>query len=300
MTPYAGDRMATSQAERTRALMLLALCGVFWSSAGVLIKFVSWHPLAIWSVRCAISGAALYAITRPSLRGLTRAEWGVAVTHAATTGLFIAANKLTTPANAILIQYSAPVWVAMFGAWMLNERARRADWLTIVVVLSGIALFFLDQLEFSHMLGNGIALLAGMVFALNTMLLRLISARAVVAPAARRNPLRAVVVGNMLGAVIGAPFCFMHAAPDATGWLALLGLGLVQQTAAYLCYGWAIRRVTALEGLLVPIVEPILSPIWVMAIFGQRPSHWALLGGVIVVGAVTARAVLSLRRPAVE
>lgn len=292
--------MLISRAERSRALLLLALCGGFWSTGGVLIKFVSWHPLAIWSVRCAISGLALYAITRPSLRGLSRAEWGVAVTHAATTGLFIAANKLTTPANAILIQYSAPVWVALLGAWILNERATRADWITIAVVLSGITLFFVDQLEFAHMIGNAIALLAGVAFALNIMLMRLISTRSVAAPAGRRNPLRAIIIGNVLGAVIGAPFCFLHAAPDATGWLALLALGLVQQTAAYLCYGWAICRVTALEGLLVPIVEPILSPVWVMLFFGLRPSPWALVGGIVVVGAVTVRAVLSLRRPEVS
>src|SRR5687768_16109520 len=127
---------------------MLALCGLFWSTAGVLIKLVDWHPGAIWSARCAIAAALLYAIRRPSLRGIHRSEWYAAAALAATTGLFIVANKLTTAANAILIQYSAPVWVALLGQWFLGERASRLDWLTIVAVLGGITLFFLDQLTF--------------------------------------------------------------------------------------------------------------------------------------------------------
>src|SRR5258705_3154722 len=146
---------------RRRALVLLALCGALWSSAGVLIKLIDWPPGAIWSARCAIAAATLYAFGRPSLSGIAPAEWGAAVAFAATTGLFIAANKLTTPANAILIQYSAPVWVALLGPWFVGERVTRLDWLAIAVVLCGIALFFLEDLTFDHALGNVVALAAG-------------------------------------------------------------------------------------------------------------------------------------------
>src|ERR1043165_3635351 len=114
-----------------RALLMLIACGVLWSTGGVLIKLVAWHPLAIWSVRSAIAATALYAVRRPSLRRITGAEWGGAAALAATTGGFIVANKLTTAANAILIQYSAPVWVALLGAWLLGERATRLDWLAL-------------------------------------------------------------------------------------------------------------------------------------------------------------------------
>ena len=120
------------------------------SSAGVLIKLVDWPPGAIWSARCAIAAAVLYGVRRPSLAIIARAEWAAAAALAATTGLFIAANKLTTPANAILIQYSAPVWVALLGPWFLGERVTRLDWLAIAVVLCGIALFFLEDLTFDH------------------------------------------------------------------------------------------------------------------------------------------------------
>jgi drug/metabolite transporter (DMT)-like permease len=276
-----------------RALILLALCGAFWSLGGVLIKYVDWHPLAIWSARCAITSAALYAVRRPSLRRITRDEWGAAFALAATTGLFILSNKLTTAANAILIQYSAPVWVALLGTWILGERATRLDWLTIVLVLGGIALFFFEQLTLDHVAGNLVALAAGVAFAFSALLLRKVAlTHTKDAPV---DPLRPMFLGNVLGAVIGAPFVLLYPAPDLTGWGALVALGVVQQAAAYLCYATAIRNATALEAMLLPVIEPILSPIWVALAFGERPGVWALAGGTIVVGAVTLRAVVTSR-----
>lgn len=279
----------TTPAEHRRAFGLLILCGLCWSSGGVLIKLVDWHPLAIWSARSAIAAAALWLVRRPTLRGITRAEWGAAVALAATTGLFILSNKLTTAANAILIQYSAPVWIALLGAWFLGERATRLDWITIFLVLGGITLFFFEQLTFDHVAGNLVALAAGVAFAFSAMSLRKVAL-------ANVDPLRPLLLGNLLGAVVGAPFMALHAPPDATGWLALLALGIGQQAVAYLCYAWAIRHATALEAMLIPVIEPILSPLWVAIAIGERPGSWAFVGGLIVVGAVTLRGVLDSRR----
>ena len=284
----------THGAAHRRAIGLLVVCGLLWSTGGLLIKFVDWHPLAIWSTRSAIAAAVLWLVRRPSLRGISRAEWGAAVALAATTGLFIVSNKLTTAANAILIQYSAPVWIALLGAWFLGERATRLDWVTIFLVLGGITLFFLEQITLDHVAGNLVALGAGVAFAFSAMTLRRAALSSTVA--APVDPLRAMFLGNLLGAVIGAPFVLMHAPPDTHGWLALLGLGIVQQAAAYLCYAWAIRHATALEAMLIPVIEPILSPLWVALAFGERPGSWALVGGAIVVGAVVMRGVLAPAR----
>jgi drug/metabolite transporter (DMT)-like permease len=286
---------STSAAQHQRAILLLAVCGLFWSTGGVLIKLVDWHPGAIWATRSAIAAALLWAVRRPSLRGIRGAEWGAAITLAMTTGLFILANKLTTAANAILIQYSAPAWIALFATWFLGERATRLDWLTIGVVIAGITVFFFEQLTFDHLAGNLVALAAGVAFAFSAMTLRKVAVSGTAA--APVDPLRPLLLGNLLAAVAGAPFVVLDSAPDATGWAALAGLGVVQQGAAYLLYAWAIRHATALEAMLIPIIEPILSPIWVALAIGERPGGWALLGGAIVIGAVTARAVLTRRRP---
>ncbi len=287
------DVVTASRSAHRQALLLLALCGLFWSTGGVLIKAVDWHPGAIWAVRSAIAAALLYAVRRPSLRGISPGEWGAAVALAATTGLFILANKLTTAANAILIQYSAPVWIALLGQWFLRERATRLDWVTIALVLGGIVLFFFEQLTVDHVAGNLVALGAGVAFAFSAMTLRKVALSGTAA--APVDPLRPLLLGNLLGAAIGAPFVALHAPPDATGWGALVALGLVQQGAAYLCYAWAIRHATALEAMLIPIIEPIASPVWVAIVFGELPGVWAVIGGTIVVGAVAARAVLGRR-----
>jgi drug/metabolite transporter (DMT)-like permease len=281
--------------DHQRALVLLALCGILWSTAGVLIKLVDWNAAAIWSARSAISATALWAIRRPSFARISATEWRAACALAATTGLFTLANKLTTAANAILIQYSAPIWVALLGAWLLGERASRLDWLTIGAVLGGITLFFFEQLTFDHVAGNLVALAAGMAFAFNAMLFR----RVAITPAGSgpSDPLRPMLLGNLIGAALGAPFMLASSPPDLTGWGALLALGLFQQAAAYLAYAWAIRHATALEAMLIPVIEPILSPVWVAIAFGERPGPWALVGGVIVVGAVTARALMGRGGP---
>lgn len=284
---------APDRKEHRRALALLALCGLLWSTAGALIKLVAWHPGAIWSARCAIAAALLYAIRRPAMRGIAPAEWSAAAALAATTGLFILANKLTTPANAILIQYSAPVWVALFGPWAVGERVTRLDGVAIAVVLGGIALFFLDQLTFDHALGNVVAFGAGVAFACGALAMRRVAL--IETPAGPIDPLRPLVLGNLLGAVIGAPFWLVAQSPGVVGWSALLALGVFQQAAAYFCYAAAIRHARAIDVVLVPVIEPILSPLWVALAFGEWPSHWALLGGAIVVGAVTARGVLGPR-----
>ena len=292
-----GSRAVPSQPgahDHRRALLLLALCGLLWSTAGLLLKLVDWNVLAIWSARSAIAAAGLWAVRRPSFARISPAEWRAACSLAATTALFILSNKLTTAANAILIQYSAPIWVALLGSWLLGERASRIDWLTIVAVLGGVTLFFFEQLTFDHVAGNLVALAAGVAFAINTISFRKVA----ITPGATGplDPLRPLLLGNLIGAALGAPFLLASPPPGATGWAALAALGLIQQAAAYLCYAWAIRRATALEAILVPVIEPILSPVWVAIAFGERPGPWAILGGAIVVGAVTARAVLGSRR----
>lgn len=270
---------------------MLVLCGLFWSSAGVLIKVVDEHPIAIWSMRCAICALTLGIWGRPNLRGIQRVEWAAACALATTTGLFVVANKLTTAANAILIQYSAPVWIALLGAWFLGERATRVDWLTIVAVVGGIALFFFEKLTLDGAVGNGVALAAGVSYAFQAMLLRKVATSG-------GSALRAMFLGNLLGAVIGAPMIVTTFRPDGAELSAIVALGVVQQGFAYIAYAAAAKHATALEAMLIPVIEPILSPLWVALVVGELPGPWALVGGAIVIGAVTARGVWGARATA--
>jgi len=274
-----------------RSLALLLAAALCWSLGGVLLKSVDWPPLAVAGGRAVVAAVFLLAVRGRTLRFTGSAlQLGTAVAYAACTVLFAAANKLTTAANAILLQYTAPVWVALFGAWFLGERTTRADWLTIAAVFGGMAIFLYDGLRLHDLAGILVSLASGACFSAMILLLR---------KQKDGSPIESVILGNVLGFLVGLPsMCSAGALPSAHGLAALLVLGVVQLGLAYLFYVRAIRHVTALEGVLIPVIEPILNPIWVMLVLGERPSALALTGGAIVIGAVTLRAAAAVRRPA--
>jgi drug/metabolite transporter (DMT)-like permease len=262
---------------------MAALC---WSLGGLLIKSVTWPPLAVAGGRGLIAGVFLLLTNRGLRFHFSRDQVIGAIGYAACTVTFCTATKLTTAANAILLQYTAPVWVALFGAWFLGERATRADWITIAVVLLGMGLFFADSLELTHFLGNLIAVISGVCFAGMTMALR---------RQKDTSAAESIILGNFIAFAIGAWWIF-HAPPlTPAGWGSLLTLGVVQLGVSYWLYARAIKHVTALEAVLIPVIEPILNPVWVLLTLGERPTLLALLGGVIVLAAVTVRAALSVR-----
>ena len=271
----------------TKSVGLLLLTALCWSLAGVLFKFVHWPPLAAASGRSLIAAFFLLAVRGRALRFTwSSLQLGTALAYAGCTILFAVANKLTTAANAILLQYTAPVWIALFGAWLLGERATRADWLTIVAVFLGMGIFLYDGLQLNDLAGIGVAILSGVFFAAMVMLLR---------KQKDGSPLESVILGNLLGFLIGVPALWSAPALPRESLMALLVLGTIQLGLPYLFYSRAIKHVSALEGALIPVIEPILNPIWVLLFVGEKPSPLSLLGGVMVVGAVTWRAVASVR-----
>ncbi len=254
----------------------------------MLIKEVAtvWSGLAIAGARGAIAALFLIATSRGLKFNFSRVQIVGAVGYAACTITFCMATTMTTAANAILLQYTAPVWVALFGAWFLGERATRADWLTIAVALAGMALFFKDSLQVGHLAGDLLAVLSGVFFAGMTFALR---------RQKDGSPVESIILGNGLAFLVGLPAIATAPALPAMGWAALVALGVVQLGMSYWLYVRAIKHVTALEAVLIPVIEPILNPVWVFFAQGERPTRNALIGGAIVMTAVTLRAIASIR-----
>lgn len=252
----------------------------------MLIKAVPWSPLAVAGGRGLIAALFLIATNRGLNFHFSRVQLLGAVGYAACTITFCAATKLTTAANAILLQYTAPVWIALFGAWFLGERATKADWITIALVLGGMTLFFADGLELANVLGNSLAVISGLSFAGMTMALR---------KQKDGSAIESIIMGNLIAFIVGLPWILEAPALNASGWLALTLLGVVQLGVSYWLYARAIRHVTALEAVLIPVIEPILNPVWVLIAMGEKPGRFALIGGAIVLTAVTVRAVTSVR-----
>jgi len=274
--------------EKRKAVLALLGAGIAWSTGGVLVKAVQWNPMAITSVRSLIAAALmLVVIKRPKFQW-SLALVGGAVTYAATVTLYIAAVKLTTAANAILLQYTAPVWIAFFGISFLKEKPRAINVACIAISLGGMLLFFRvtpdnqpdHQLMMQAMLGNVLAALSGVTIAWQMLFLRKQKDAA---------PLESVFLGNVLAGLICLPWVTKGPMPDATGWLMIVTLGLFQLGFAYILYCYGTKHVTAIEAILLSTLEPILNPIWVALLIGEIPSGWALVGGVLVLSAATGR-----------
>jgi drug/metabolite transporter (DMT)-like permease len=272
--------------ERRTAVVSLILAALCWSIGGVLIKGVAWHPMAIAGVRSFIAaGVILLAFGRP------RFTWsfpqiGGALAYAATSILFVTSTKLTTAANAILLQYTAPTFAALFGIRYLGEHPRRSDWIALGVVMGGMILFFLDRLSFAGFWGNISALASGITFAWMALFMR---------KQKDASPVESVLLGNLLTGLAGIPF-MTGDLPDAAGWLRLIVLGVVQLGLAYVFFTRAIRSVTALEALLIPTLEPVLNPVWTMIFIGEVPGGMSLCGGAIIIGAVLGRGIVPMLR----
>jgi drug/metabolite transporter (DMT)-like permease len=269
------------------AVFLMLATAVLWSLGGLLIKLVNCHPLAISGFRSLIACVfLLILIGRPHFTWSFQQIAG-AVSFSVTVIVFVLATKLTTAANAILLQYAAPIYVSMLGIWLLKEKIRLLDIAAIVLVLAGLILFFLDQISGSGFLGNLFGLISGISFACFFVFTRM----------DRTGPvLETILLGNMITALIGVPF-ISAGFPDATGLGALLLLGIVQLGIPYVLYSIAIRRVTALAAILTCSVEPVLNPLWVLLVMGEKPGPWALIGGLIVLISITARNVITAMAP---
>ncbi|HWR03675.1 MAG TPA: DMT family transporter [Humidesulfovibrio sp.] len=275
--------------ERARASLLLAATALIWSSGGLAIKLVDLPPMAITGVRSALSALTLALLFRKSLCfTLSPARVCAALSYAALLVSNVAATKMTTAANAILLAYTAPVYVALLAPRLLGEKTRPADWLFIGVALSGMVLFFFDQLSPEGLWGNIVAVGSGLCYAAFTLSMR---------AQKDASPVESVLLGHVLTACVGLPF-LLGTQPSAEGWAGLLYLGVIQQGFSLALYVWSIKRLGALEAILIMTLEPILNPVWVALGVGELPGFWSLLGGLVVLLAVTLRGVLQARAPA--
>ena len=265
--------------KRTRAIIYLIITAVLWSLGGVLIKSVKWNPIAIAGARSAISSLLIIAYIRKPRFTWSFDQILAAIFYAGTVILFVSANKLTTAANAILLQYGAPIYVAILGSVILKEKTTLADWITIAVVIFGMFLFFLDELQPGNLFGNIVAILSGIAFALYIIFMR---------KQKDESPIESTLLGNILTAIIGLPF-MLNSSPTGSSWIGIILLGTVQLGLSYILYSIAIKEVTALEAILIPIIEPILNPIWVFLVMGETPGRWAFIGGSIILISVILR-----------
>jgi drug/metabolite transporter, DME family len=277
----------TEAGAHRRGVLLVLGAALIWSTGGVAIKAVSDSALKVAFYRSAFAAAALLIILRPRPRRLTPAFAAGLVSYAACLTTFVVATKWTTAANAIFLQYSGVVWVLLLSPLVVGEPLHLRDIAAVVAAFGGMALFFVGKLHAGGA-GDAIALLSGVFFA--GLVLSLRRERHAGAEAA-------VTYGNVLAAAGLLPFVAGDLALTPRSLLILGFLGVVQIGVSYVLFVRGLESVPATQASLIGMAEPVLNPIWVFLILGEKPSPFALLGGAVVLGAIGWR---TLATPAEE
>lgn len=271
---------------RGRARLEILAVAFLFSTGGAAIKAAAFTSWQVASLRSGIAAVAIWLFL-PAARRLPRAELGrtllVAVFYAATLVLFVLANKLTTAANTIFLQATAPLYILLLGPWLLRERIGRRDVGFMVAVAIGMALFFLGrQTTFATapdpVKGNLLAAISGVTYAGMLLGLRWIGTSG-------GSPATAVVLGNLLAFLVAIPAALPFGRHAAGDWAIVIYLGVFQIGLAYAVLTRAIQHLPALETSLLLFLEPALNPLLAWAVHGEYPGVWALLGGALIMGA---------------
>ncbi len=274
-----------SVSERRKALFYLILAAVSWSTSGVLVKMLDWQPVAILAGRSLFAVIVFLVYLRRVPTKFNRWKILAAAGSILTQFLFVTSTKLTTAANAIFLQYTAPIYVVLLAFWFLREKPSRTDWLSMFVIFAGMFLFFGDKLSTDGFYGNVLAILSGV-----TSAIMIVSFRAQKDGA----PAESALIASFAMAVFGFP-SLLKETWTVTDWSIIAYLGLFQIGLAFVFFTIGIKHIPALEANLVGTLEPVLNPVWVFLFLGERMGTYALFGGLVVLAGVALSAVGSAR-----
>ena len=275
--------------SRTLARLQLIAAAVLFSTGGAAIKAAGFTGWQIASFRSGVAAVAIFLMTPAARRGWTPRAVLVGAVYATCLTLFVLANRLTTAANTIFLQSTAPLYLLILAPWLLKEPVRRQDLGFMLAVAFGLTLFFLGVEQPAAtapdpVRGNLLALISGFCWALTVVGLRWLSAKE-----GRGSPIAAVTSGNLTAFLVTLPFALPLGAHSIADWSVLVYLGVFQIALAYVLVTSAINHIPALEASVILLIEPALNPVWAWLVQGEVPGIWAMAGGAIILAATTAK-----------
>jgi drug/metabolite transporter (DMT)-like permease len=288
-------------AERARfvvsPILLVMAAALLWSTGGLFIKWTTLSAFELSFGRSLLAALTVAVFTRREGFGFNRLTALTSVLYAALLLLFVLATKWTTAANAIFLQYTAPIYVLLLEPIFYKEKYRAGDLAVVAACMAGMSLFFVGQLSATDIQGNIAALCSGLCFAFYILLLRHSRSREV-------NRASSVIYGNLLLVILTAIViatdpkslsALLHA--GARDLAAVAYLGVVQIGVAYTLFTLGMARgVRSLDAGIVGYIEPVLNPVWVFLFLGERPSGWAITGGAIIITAVVLHTIRGAHR----
>ena len=265
--------------SQKKGILSLVVCACLWSTGGLFIKLISWNAMVLGGFRSAIAAGVLWVVLCKSGNPRPIVNRQTLLTGfflGSTCSLFVAANKLTTAANAIVLQSANPVFVLLFCALLKHERITKRDATVVAIVMGGVALFFLDELSPGGILGNILALLSAVMLASAFVF--------ACGSGSLHEGMSGVLFGHLFSALIGLPFVFIF--PPQPSWTsigAILFLGLFQLGIPYTLFAVGTRYCPPIAVSLICMLEPIFNPVWVALFLHEIPGLPAIAGGVIVI-----------------
>lgn len=273
--------------QQNKAIIQMIICSVLWSIAGIFIKLIDCNSFVISGCRSAFSAITVFVFMR-----FTKIKFVfnkkvimTAVFMSCVFMTFVMANKFTTAANAIVLQFIAPVFVLIISCFVLKQKLKLLDVIVTFITLLGIALFFLDQLDAGHILGNLLAILSGFFLALMFIC---------VGNSEMNEKVSGTFFAHVLTAIVGIPFIFFtknNLNGEAVFYIALLGV--VQLGIPYILLCYASRHINPIASSLLSVIEPLLNPVWVAVFNGEMPGAMAFAGGIIILVTITVWCILS-------
>jgi len=268
-----------------KGLILISLTAFLWSSSGLFIKVLSLDAFQILFYRSAIAAITIFIVSVFRKKELKFEKDLIsnlcAISFAGILILFVTANKLTTSANAIFLQFTAPIYLLFLEPVFLKTKFDKKSLITIFICVAGMILFFFGKLEIGNIWGNIIAILSGVSFAFFSLFLKWKKQLH-----QNQNTINNIIMGNILVAFFCFPFIYNKLSISTTDTLILLYMGIIQIGISYIIFNEGIKYVSATESMIIAMLEAIFNPIWVFLGVGEKPSVFAVAGGVIILTAI--------------
>jgi drug/metabolite transporter (DMT)-like permease len=267
--------------EHQKGILAIIASAILWSSGGIFIKLITLNTIQLASIRSAFAALVFGFIFRKKLLEVNGFTFVNALFYSGILIFFVTATKLTTAANAIFLQYTAPIYVLIFEPMINKTRYEKINIITVALCFAGMLLFFIGEISPGHFAGNIYALLSGIAFAAFLVGMR-----------KNKNDYQfsSIFYGNVFIALIGIPSITQLQSISFSDLWMVAFLGIFQIGIAYVIFGFGLKRVLAIEASLIGMIEPVLNPVWVFIGYGETPSVMAITGGIIIIAVIAVRA----------
>lgn len=278
-------KLIASIPQHKKGLIFISFAALMWSSGGLFIKVLTLDAFQISFYRSLIATLTILIISIYQKRNL-KFEFDIisilcSVCYAFILVLFVIATKLTTAANAIFLQFTAPIYLLVLEPVFLKTKFEKNNLAALIFCFAGMSLFFFGKLDLSDIKGNLFAIGSGISFALFSLFLKWKKQIH-----KSESTIIYIITGNILVCIFCLPVVYDKLLLDSSQFLILLFMGIFQIGISYIIFNEGIKYISATESMIIAMLEAVLNPVWVFMGVGEVPSVYSIAGSVIIILAI--------------